>query len=282
MTLGSAAEGWTAAKAHTKLKNVLADVWRGLWRLSRSELPWAPRTLPTFHELASEWFARQKVEGGRRGAGLTPSGKADLEWRLCNHLLPAFAERRVDQITVEDVDRYRLTNVREGRLNAMSINKTLTTLVAVLESAVEHGLIDRNPARGRRRRLPAATPRRPWLDRAAHVTALLDAARTLDSGARYSPGQRRALLATLTFAGLRIGEALNLRWDAVDLARGTIAVRAAKTDAGVRTVNIVAVLRDELATYKASLDPAAEAFIFATATGRRQGATTSADECWRR
>jgi integrase len=32
---------------------------------------------------------------------------------------------------------------------------------------------------------------------------------------------------------LRIGEALSLRWRDVDLARGTITVRAAKTDAGV-------------------------------------------------
>lgn len=282
MTLGSAADGWTAAKAHTKLKNVLADVWRGLWRLSRSELPWAPRTLPTFHELASEWLARQKTEGGRRVGGLTESGKTDLKWRLSTHLLTAFAHMRLDAITIADVERYRLAKVREGKIGVTSNNKALTMLATVLETALEHGLIGRNPARGRRRRLPAVTPRRPWLDRAAHATALLDAARTLNSGARYSPGLRRAPLATLTFAGPRIGEALNLRRDAADLARGTIAVRAAKTDAGVRTVNILPVLREELATYKASLDPAAEAFIFATATGRRQGATTSADECWRR
>ena len=35
-----------------------------------------------FHEFASEWFERQKLEGGRRGGGLTAAGVADLEWRL--------------------------------------------------------------------------------------------------------------------------------------------------------------------------------------------------------
>jgi integrase len=40
-------------------------------------------------------------------------------------------------------------------------------------------------------------------------------------------------------AGLRIGEALSLRSRDVDLARGTITVPAAKTDAGIRTVNLL-------------------------------------------
>src|SRR5271165_5952465 len=212
VALGTAAEGWTCAKAQTELENILADVRRGIWRPAVVEVVEAPREMPTFHVFASEWFERQQVEGGRRGDGLSDSGKAALRWVISNHLLPAFASRRLDQITVEDVDRYRLGKVREGKLGVTSINKTLATLAAILETAVEYELIDRNPARGRRRRLPAVAPRRSWLDRADHITALLDAAGTLDTNAKFCRGQRRALLATLTFAGLRIGEALSLRW----------------------------------------------------------------------
>ena len=102
---------------------------------------------------------------------------------------------------------------------------------------------------------------------------MLAAAGQLDAQARSRRGQRRALLATLTFAGLRIGEALSLCWRDVDLARGTITVRAAKTDAGVRVVNILPVLRDELSDYRARLDAAPDALVFGTATGRRQDAT---------
>ena len=229
--------------------------------------------MPTFHVFASEWFNRQTLEGGRRGNGLSAAGRDDLQWRLSSHLLPAFASRRLDQITVEDVDRYRLAKVREGNLGATSINKTLTTLAAILETAVEYELIDRNPARGRRRRLPAVAPRRSWLDRADHIAALLDGASKLDDKARVHRGQRRALLATLTFAGLRLGEAQALRWRDVDLVRGTITVRAAKTDAGVRVVNILSVLSDELGDSRARLDPVSDAFVFCTTTGRRLGAT---------
>jgi integrase len=270
VTLGTAEEGWTYARAQTELQNVLADVRRDIWRPPVVEIP---REMPTFHEFASEWFERQAVEGGRHGDGLSDTGKAALRWVISNHLLPAFASRRLDQITVEDVDRYRLRKVREGKLGVTSINKTLATLAAILETAVEYELIGRNPARGRRRRLPAAAPRRSWLDRVDHIAALLDAAGKLDAKAKVSRGQRRALLATLTFAGLRIGEALSLRWRDVDLARGTITVRAAKTDAGVRVVNILPVLSDELHDYRAHTDAPGGALVFGTATGRHQGAT---------
>ncbi|HTB49790.1 MAG TPA: tyrosine-type recombinase/integrase [Solirubrobacteraceae bacterium] len=273
MTLGTAKEGWTRAKAETELQNILADVRRGIWQPPVVEVVQAPRAMPTFHEFASEWFERQILEGGQRGEGLSEAGKAALGWVISNHLLPAFALRRLDQITVEDVDRYQLGKVREGKLSATSINKTLATLAAILESAVEYELIDRNPARGRRRRLPTTAPRRTWLDRADHIAALLDAAGQRDQKAKVCRGQRRALLATLVFAGLRIGEALSLRWRDLDLARGTISVRDAKTDAGVRIVNILPILRDELGAYRARLDPTAAALVFGTATGHRQGAT---------
>jgi integrase len=273
VALGTAADGWTRAKAQTELQNVLADVRRGIWRPPVVEVVQAPRGMPSFHAFATEWFERQKIEGGRRGGGLTDAGRADLEWRLSSHLLPAFASRRLDQISVEDVDRYRLAKVREDKLGATSINKTLSTLASVLEAAVEYELIDRNPARGKRRRLPAVAPRRSWLDRADHIAALLAAAGKRDKNAHSRRGQRRALLATLTFAGLRIGEALSLQWRDVNLARGTITVRAAKTDAGVRTVNVLLVLRDELGAYRAQLDTTPDALVFGTTTGRRQGAT---------
>jgi integrase len=46
------------------------------------------------------------------------------------------------------------------------------------------------------------------------------------------------MLATLTFAGLRIGELCALRWRNVDLAAGWITIGSAKTPAGRRRVKI--------------------------------------------
>jgi integrase len=54
----------------------------------------------------------------------------------------------------------------------------------------------------------------------------------------------------------------------VDLARSTIHVRASKTDTGVRTVNIIPVLHDELSDYRARLDPEPDALVFPTGPGK--------------
>jgi integrase len=135
-------------------------------------------------------------------------------------------------------------------LSTTSIDKTLT---AILELAFEYELVTRNVAMGRCRRPPVATPRRSCIDRADH-TALLDAAGRLDAVAVKRLSQRRALLVTLVFAGLRISEALALRWRDVDLARGEIVVSTSKTDAGIRRVRILPVLRDELLSLRARLD----------------------------
>jgi integrase len=50
--------------------------------------------------------------------------------------------------------------------------------------------------------------------------------------------ERPALLSVLVFAGLRISEALELRWRDVDLAGARLKVRQAKTDAGVRQADL--------------------------------------------
>ena len=260
---------WTRRRAEEELANVIADVRRGTWQPPSAVS--APKEAPTFHEFSSQWFADQKLEGGRRGKGLTAAGVADLRWRLEIHLLPFFAGKRLDEITVQDVDAYRRAKVREARIGTTSINKTLETLGAILEVAVEYEIIGRNVAKGKRRRLPAQKPQRSYLDRADHVAALLQGARRLDDKHRGVPGQKRALVATLVFSGPRIGEALSLRWRDVDLARGEIKIRASKTDAGVRAVNVLPALRDELTAYKARLGHVADdGLVFGTSPGARQ------------
>jgi integrase len=262
----------TLEQAEAALRYVLADVERGVWQPpAPAPEPEAPRSDPTFHEFASEWWDAKKRE-------LRPKTISDYEWRLTNHLLPYFARYRLSQITVQEVDRYRQAKVREGTLSAESINKTLSMLAAVLEQAVEYELMERNPAAGRRRRLRTTKPRRSYLDSAGQIGALLNAAGALDTrAAKGHPGhrhvRRRAMLATLTFAGLRLGELLALRWRDVDLSAGRLRVLDAKTAAGVRDVRLMAVLRDELAELKVSASPRADALVFPTSTGEQIGAS---------
>jgi integrase len=98
----------------------------------------------------------------------------------------------------------------------------------------------------------------------------------LDRGARLDRTHvaRRAMLATLVYAGLRIGELLALRWRDVDLSAGGIIVRESKTDAGVRQVDMLPTLRDELLAWKASARRTGpHELVFPTSKGHEFGAT---------
>ena len=68
---------------------------------------------------------------------------------------------------------------------------------------------------------------------------------------------------------MRVGELLALRWRDVDLATGRIHVRASKTDAGIRAVDLQPELRDELTTWKSdSRRSQAAELVFPTSTGQ--------------
>ena len=94
----------------------------------------------------------------------------------------------------------------------------------------------------RNRKLKAVKPSRPWLE-PWQLCALLDAAGELDREDPRSLPTRRPLLATLGWAGLRVGELIDLRWRCVDLAGGTLNVEQSKTAAGVRDVDLQPELR---------------------------------------
>jgi integrase len=193
-TLGTTEQGWTRARAHAELLNVLADVRRGIWNppKSRQEPARDVDQDPTFHVFASEWFDQ------RKGSWLEAT-RLDYEWQLSKHLLPFFKAHRLSKITAQEVDRFRTAKVAEAErikvaaakgnplmveytdkrgckhrrplraLSAVTINKLLTRLAQILEVAVEYGILERNPAKGKPRRLKAVKPAAVWLDSASRL-----------------------------------------------------------------------------------------------------------------
>jgi integrase len=266
VTLGSTADGWTRQKAETELRHVLADVERGLWIPPDQRPAGSTDTGPTFHEFASEWLEDRRAE-------LAENTILDYTWQLTHHLLPFFKDHLLAHITVAEVDRYRAHKLREGVLSPESINKTITRLGQVLAVAEERDLTPRNPVRvnTRNRKLKTKRKRPIYLDHADQIVALLDAATDLDGRKQAKTAGRRGFIAVLVFAGLRIHEAAGLRWKDVDLARGRITVGKSKTDAGLRIVDILPVLHDELSAHRATATRTArEDFVFPTATGTRR------------
>jgi integrase len=269
VTLGTAGEGWDRRRADVELENVLADVRRGIWQppVAAPPLVEPPRREQTFHEFASEWLHAREQEG------LAAKTLVGFRWALTNH----FAQLQLAEMTPQAIDRYKVAKAHErvvieerrarakakgercsdrGLSNA-SINQTLRYLSQILDTAVEYGLTDSNAAAGRRRRLKAAKPARPWVE-PEQLMALLEG----------SSGTGRLLLAILAGGGLRIGEALALRWQHVDLGTGTLHVVDAKTPKGVREVHLTPALREELTLARVDRSPAQSDYVIATSTGR--------------
>ena len=185
-TLGTAEEGWTRDKAEEELVFVLAAVKRGKWQ--PGEQPVEAEVEETFHEFASRWCADHEPSW-------RPNTRADYRWALTQHLLPFFEKHRLSEITAEEIDRYAHAKQREGELSNNSINKTITRLSQILELALDYEKIGRNPAKGKKRRLPAETRARAWVRAGAasgpprRLWALLPAARR-HSGRRGTADRR--------------------------------------------------------------------------------------------
>lgn len=291
VTLGLAADGWDRRAAEEELANVLADVRRGLWvppsrgkrrREERADRPEAP---PTFGEFASELLAARHGQVAERTI-------EKQEW-LLGHVLPYLGDWPLDQIDIEAVDAFRAHKVRQaearrramergmpdrsrnGRaippLSAGSINNTIRFIRWVLSIALEYRYVTENAAAGRRRLLKEDQRRPVHLDTAAQIEALLDAAAELDRDPSHPSSDRQAIVATLVLAGPRSLEVGHLLWRDVDLANGRLLIGRSKTQAGLREITMLPILRDILAAHKAragKADP--DDLVFPTAKGRRR------------
>ena len=78
-------------------------------------------------------------------------------------------------------------------------------------------------------------------------------------------------MATLIFAGPRAHELCSLRWRDVDLAGGRLFIGRSKTEAGLREITMLPILRDLLASHKAGAHRAGpEDLVFPSASGARR------------
>jgi hypothetical protein len=68
ITLGTTTEGWNRERAEVELRDVLADVERGIRRPAEPAPEVDVKEEPTFHEFASEWWngKQHEVHGRQR------------------------------------------------------------------------------------------------------------------------------------------------------------------------------------------------------------------------
>jgi integrase len=252
-------------EAERQLDYVLADVARGTWQpVGDAPAASVAVDVPTFHDYADQWWLLRQGQ-------LAPKTQTDYKWRLEVHLIPAFGEMRLDAITYDNVERYMAGKIGDG-LAPRTVNMTLVLLGAILETAVERDLIGRNPAKGRGRRVREPKTRRSYLSTAAQIEALLAAAGELDTEATRGRSHlaKRAVIATMIYGGLRIGEVCSLRWRDVDLQGHWLSVHGTKTAEADRRIRLRGALLGELQTLRDRGPVDHLAYVFPTRSGRRQ------------
>lgn len=167
-----------------------------------------------------------------------------------NHMAPAFGALTVQDITEQQVRRWR-KNLLDKGVGAVTVAKAYRLLKAVLTTAVDDGLIRRNPCRikgaGQER-----SPERPVLT----IRQVFDLSEAIEP--RY-----RTLILLAVFSSLRWGELAALRRRDIDLGSGSVRVAVAvvelidgslvtgppKSAAGKRVVALSPFLQADLAAH---------------------------------
>ena len=168
--------------------------------------------------------------------------------------------RRISALTVDDVASTIAAMQKEG-LKAWTIRGALKPLSRTCAYAIRKGWLSSNPVRDlEKEERPKSDQREMRILDSREITKMLDGAKTL---------RWRALFSLLVFTGMRISEALALKWEDVDFTDGVVTVRNSKTEAGrMRRIVLMPALGKVLREHwLASSHKAPEEPVFATVIG---------------
>ena len=157
--------------------------------------------------------------------------KKTIELRIyvSKYFLPVFKDKSIQSITKDQIENYQLKRKiellsgpknkgkRESEISFRLINIEISTLHNFFNFCIKKGYLDKNPCAGVKK-----------LNEPSHLKTLSDEdINKLISGATNK--LTRDLITFLIYTGCRKGEALNLKWDDVDLKNDVIAIKGTKT-----------------------------------------------------
>jgi integrase len=230
------------------LSTIEADMLRGDWL--DPDLGKIP-----LQEYGDRWIKERKL-------GVRTREEYERQFRL--HIAPFLGTKQIGSISAESVRTWRRDLLENGR-SEDTVAKAYRKLRAIMNTAVDDGRVKRNPCRikGADKETPAERP-------VATVRQVFLLAQAIK--ARYA-----GLVLAAAFTGLRWGELIGLRRSDVDIQAGTVSVTRrlaqlssgklvsgpTKSEAGVRTVAIPALILPDLKSHMDTyVEPGADALLF--------------------
>ncbi len=162
-------------------------------------------------------------------ADMSSRGQKENKFYSAKHFLSVLGNKNTKDINILDIENYRLKrkleilsmpkNIgkRESDISFRLVNRETTILHHFFNYCIKCGYIDKNPCAGVKK-----------LNELSRLKTLSDDdINKLIGGATNK--LTRDLITFLIYTGCRKGEALNLKWDDVDLKNDVIAVKGTKT-----------------------------------------------------
>ena len=246
---------------------------------NRGEVHRSPAAALTVADLARDWLAHLSVRIGHRDHKRRYSARTvDLyRQRLDQHIIPAIGHRPVADVTLADVRRL-VDKLGASGLAPSTVSSIIGIMSGLFRFGVKSGVLTRNVVRDLDR------DDRPGVARLTEPRYLT--AHELQRLLGELTPTFRPVVAACTFAGLRISEALGLRWRDVDFKAGMLTVSGqlgmngervpVKSEASAATLPLLPALARELQAHRSQQAGKdlrrvhAESLVFTTVRGGPQ------------
>ncbi len=212
ITVGSCAKvPLDKARAEASKLIAHADLGRDVAQERQEARQVKPEANPTLGDFADRWL--EEVVARRNRPGTVKIRRLLVK----NHIKPHIGTLRLAEIGRKDIeDLHHAVSAKYP----VAANRAVSTLSAILSTALRWGLLERNPAQGVHRNAEEGRERYLTPDEIKALSAALD-----ESPAQDSADVVRLLLLT----GARVGEVLSMRWEQLDLDTGIWTKPAAAT-----------------------------------------------------
>ncbi len=246
----------TLAEARRLRSELTADVSRGEYR---------PATRTTFAEYAASWLETYQ---GRTTRGIRPETIRDYKDELDRFAIPLLGKLRMSEVEPRHIKKLAASVSARG-LAPATVRLALAPVRALFATAVEEGVLRFNPTVGVRVAKPATLEEDDRPEKALADAQLADLLAAV-------PEAHRPFVTFVAQSGMRISEAVAIRWSDLDLGKRKVSVRRRwyrnayappKTRQGRRTIPLAPSMAQLLWQRQSALKPKPDDLVWTNAMG---------------